>query len=338
MKKLLLLLASSLALAQAPVIPLEGLDPVALVKGQQLDGDKKFSVVRGHFQYQFASAENKAIFEKEPERYEIQLGGSCARMGAQVGGSPDTYAVVEGKIYVFGSPQCHKRFIAAPDKYLESKQPAPAKLPASPAAASKGRELLAGAVEAMGGAGALDSLTAYQESRERNKETRTIVFPDRFHVERTFNEKFHVSQTISGGTGFVMTANGSRDLPATAVADMQRENRRELLAILRARSAAGFQAVALDDHTVAVEFEGERMSLSLDPATGRIVSLKYHGRGPGGVFGDIAYSFSDFHRVGKLTLPFSISAAFDGVADPSTVTVQSIVLNPEIAANLFQRP
>src|SRR2546429_582044 len=99
MNKLHLLLFATLALgqAQAPVIPLEGLDPVALIQGKQLDGDKKFSVVRGHFQYVFASAENKALFEKSPEPYEIQLGGSCARMGGRTGGNPDTYLVKDGK-------------------------------------------------------------------------------------------------------------------------------------------------------------------------------------------------------------------------------------------------
>jgi len=51
-------------------IPLEGLDPVMLSQGKEVQGDMKFKVTRGRFQYLFANAENKATFEKDPARYE----------------------------------------------------------------------------------------------------------------------------------------------------------------------------------------------------------------------------------------------------------------------------
>ena len=58
------------------VVPvLEGLDPVMLVQGKEVQGDLKIAVTRGKFQYLFANAENKATFEKDPARYEIQLEG-----------------------------------------------------------------------------------------------------------------------------------------------------------------------------------------------------------------------------------------------------------------------
>src|SRR5678815_1684659 len=88
------------------VIPLEGLDPVMLSQGKEVQGDTKYSVTRGRFQYLFASAENKAAFEKEPARYEIQLDGHCARMGAPTSGNPDLYFVHNGRIYIFGSEEC----------------------------------------------------------------------------------------------------------------------------------------------------------------------------------------------------------------------------------------
>ena len=55
------------------VIPLEGLDPVMLSQGKEVQGDMKFKVTRGKFQYLFANAENKATFEKDPARYEISV-------------------------------------------------------------------------------------------------------------------------------------------------------------------------------------------------------------------------------------------------------------------------
>ena len=80
------------------LIPLEGLDPVMLSQGKEVQGDMKFSVKRGKFQYLFANAENQAAFEKDPARYEIQLEGHCARMGPPTGGNPDLYAVHNGRL------------------------------------------------------------------------------------------------------------------------------------------------------------------------------------------------------------------------------------------------
>ncbi|HXU08371.1 MAG TPA: hypothetical protein VN743_05190, partial [Blastocatellia bacterium] len=90
----LVLLSSAAAVfaqssAQDAVPVLEGLDPVMLVQGKEVQGDLKISVTRGQFQYLFANAETKTTFEKDPARYEIQLEGACARMGAPVTGNPD---------------------------------------------------------------------------------------------------------------------------------------------------------------------------------------------------------------------------------------------------------
>lgn len=73
--------------ADEAVVPLEGLDPVLLSRGQEKQGDEQFSVKRGRFRYLFAGAETKAAFEREPSVYEIQLDGSCARMGPSVRGN-----------------------------------------------------------------------------------------------------------------------------------------------------------------------------------------------------------------------------------------------------------
>src|ERR1700741_3624485 len=67
--------AQNPAASRETLIPLEGLDPVMLSQGKEVQGDMKYTVTRGQFQYLFASAENKATFEKDPARYEIQLDG-----------------------------------------------------------------------------------------------------------------------------------------------------------------------------------------------------------------------------------------------------------------------
>ena len=81
-------------------------------------GKQAFQLDHGRFTYLFSSAETKAEFDKAPEKYAIQMGGLCARMGRTVTGNPSDYLVHDGKIYIFGSDACHKSFASAPEKYL----------------------------------------------------------------------------------------------------------------------------------------------------------------------------------------------------------------------------
>ena len=106
---------------QPPLDALEGLDPVLLTQGKEAQGEMNITVTRGQFRYMFANAANKAAFEQDPTRYEVQLNGECARMGAPVQGNPDLYAVHKGRIYIFGSDNCKTLFVAAPEKYLRRK-------------------------------------------------------------------------------------------------------------------------------------------------------------------------------------------------------------------------
>src|SRR6476659_7760246 len=158
---LVLFFLASVIHAQEPVIPLEGLDPVMLVQGKEVQGDMKYKITRGRFQYLFANAENKATFEKEPSRYEIQLDGSCARMGAPTAGNPDLYFVHNGRIYIFGSEECQTLFKATPEKYLEA--PAAPKSPPTAEMMKRGQELIAKAVESLGGS-KLDQLVSMERS------------------------------------------------------------------------------------------------------------------------------------------------------------------------------
>jgi hypothetical protein len=79
--------------------------------------------------------------------------------------------------------------------------------------------------------------------------------------------------------------------------------------------------------------------LGIDPATGRVLSQTYHGRGPGGVIGDIAINYSDFKSVDGVSLPFKIDATFDGQAYPAlSATVEAAKINGEVDANSFKKP
>jgi YHS domain-containing protein len=350
---------------QTPTDALEGLDPVLLTQGKEAQGEMNMTVTRGQFRYMFANAANKAAFEQDPARYEIQLNGACARMGAPVQGNPDLYAVHKGHIYIFGSDNCKTLFVAAPEKYLGPGEAASVAA-ATAEALKQGQALIDKAVAAMGGAAKIDGLTSFRE-KSVAPQTRgpmgeievkvnldlLIVFPDRIRFALSMPDYNDPSVTIQPvsvilpGEAFVITRSGVRPAPDASRADQEKQIQRKPLSILRARNGAGFKASAVGPgkageiavEKVAVEFQGARYTLGIDPATGRILSLSYNRRGPQGTFGEFSQIFSDFRAVDGLTLPFKVDGAFDGQPwKNQSSAVETIVINGAIDPALFEKP
>ena len=352
---LVFLLSSSAFAAQQPTDDaLDGLDPVLLVGGKEVPGKSSLSVTRGDFVYLFSTTDTKATFERDPARYEIQLGGLCAKMGKTAGGNPSDFIVHDGKIYIFGSDDCHKKFQAAPSKYLDT--PA-APLPASPTAATRGRQLIDRAVTAMGGARRLDALTSYVESFSRVQArpqgeatitTRTMwSFPDRVRQERTMalQGKTMTSATVLTPAGMWFLGGQGQAFPMRPASrpSLEQDFGRHPVTLLRARHSPGFKAVALGANTIdGVPLESVRVvsgatdiTLGLD-ATGRIYSATYRDRNAEGEFGTITVLYSDYRAVEGLQLPFTTRVTFNGQADPSlSATIESISLNSPLDASLF---
>lgn len=107
--------------ASASQLALEGLDPVTVIQGQPRQGEERFSSTHGRFRYQFASAENKETFDRDPDRWAFQLDGNCAMMPAQPADG-GTWGVYEGRLYAFGSPHCKTEFMSDPPRYLAAAQ------------------------------------------------------------------------------------------------------------------------------------------------------------------------------------------------------------------------
>ena len=336
---LVLFFLASVIHAQEPVIPLEGLDPVMLVQGKEVQGDMKYKITRGRFQYLFANAENKATFEKEPSRYEIQLDGSCARMGAPTGGNPDLYLVHNGRIYIFGSQECQTVFKAAPEKYLEA--PAAPKSPPTAEMVKRGQELIAKAAEALGGAAKVDQLVSFQKTELKGNEVKnilTLAFPDSVRQE-TVRQNFTLVSVITPADSFVMVNNGSRPMPEAGRAAIYKELNHELIVLLRARTRSDFKASANRDSEVDVELPGFITTLGIDPANGRVISQTYKGRGPGGALGQIVINYSDYQSVDGLSLPFKSTATFDGQPfPPLSATIEAIKINGQIDPSSFKKP
>src|SRR5215216_5727293 len=234
--------ATGSAQVSETVISLEGLDPVMLSQGKEVQGDMKYKVTRGRFQYIFASAENKATFEKDPARYEIQLDGSCARMGAPTTGNPDLYTVHNGRIYIFGSEECQTLFKAAPEKYLEV--PAAPKSPPTGEMVKRGQELIAKAAEALGAGSKLDQLSSFQRTDLRGNQVKnilTLAFPDTLRQE-TVRPNFTLVSVITPSESFIHVNNRATPMSEANRTAINKELYHELIVLLRARTRSDFKA------------------------------------------------------------------------------------------------
>ena len=338
--------ATAGAQVRETVIPLEGLDPVMLSQGKEVQGDLKYKVARGRFEYLFASAENKATFEKDPSRYEIQLNGHCARMGAPTTGNPDLYFVHNGRIYIFGSEECQTLFKAAPEKYLEV--PAAPKAPPAVERIKRGQELMAKAVEALGGGSKLDQLLSLQRTDLKGNQVKNVLvlaFPDALRQE-TVRPNFTLVSVITPSESFIQVNNAARPMPEDSRAAIYKELYHDLIVLFRARNRSDFKAWLAgngpEEKTLEyldVELPGFTTTLGIDPGTGRVVSQTYKGRGPGGVVGQIVIDYSDFRTVEGLLLPFKTTATFDDQSFPAlSATIEAIKINGQIDPSSFKKP
>ena len=109
---------------------LKGADVTAyFTQGKYVQGDVQHRSSYEGVDFRFASAEAKALFDKEPTRYLPQYGGYCANglvYGIPWGGDADTWKIVNGKLYIFGGQGSKDAFLldekqnlALADKYWQ---------------------------------------------------------------------------------------------------------------------------------------------------------------------------------------------------------------------------
>lgn len=82
----------------------KGYDVVAYFRsGQPTEGSKEHEVEYRDAVWRFATAENRDLFEADPERYTPRYGGYCAwamAQGKKAPGDPRYWKIVEGKLYL----------------------------------------------------------------------------------------------------------------------------------------------------------------------------------------------------------------------------------------------
>ena len=87
-------------------VMLAGHDVVAYwTLGRHVPGSPQFKSVHEGVTFRFATAEHKALFDREPARYLPQFGGYCANgivYGIPWGGDADSWRIVDGRLLIFG--------------------------------------------------------------------------------------------------------------------------------------------------------------------------------------------------------------------------------------------
>jgi hypothetical protein len=90
-------------------VAIRGYDTVAyFTDGKAIKGSPSFEYVWDDARWQFASLAHRDMFIADPDRYAPQFGGFCAgaiRNGVLVPANPESWAIVDGKLYMVAGSQ-----------------------------------------------------------------------------------------------------------------------------------------------------------------------------------------------------------------------------------------
>ena len=105
-------------------VGLHGYDPVAcFTDGKAVKGDPQYHSKYDGATYYFRSGDDKAAFDKEPQRYAPQYGGYCAMamsMGKLEDGDPNYFLVYDGKLFLQRNEKAHMMFSKDPEGNREN--------------------------------------------------------------------------------------------------------------------------------------------------------------------------------------------------------------------------
>ena len=96
---------------------IDGYDVVAYhTDGMHMKGSADFAAMYQGVTWQFATAENQAMFEADPAKFAPAYGGWCAAgasKGKKVPTKPDLWSIVDGQLYLNSSPKAHNDLFLA---------------------------------------------------------------------------------------------------------------------------------------------------------------------------------------------------------------------------------
>lgn len=96
-------------------IALRGYDPVSyFTKSEPVKGQDSYSLVWHDATWYFATAENRDLFSREPEKYAPANGGYCTFgivLRKKFDGDPQVWSVIKSRLYVFLNEDVQQKFL-----------------------------------------------------------------------------------------------------------------------------------------------------------------------------------------------------------------------------------
>jgi hypothetical protein len=319
----LLLLALAQQPLPEPVFGTFALDPVVLLRdGQEETGREEFELVHANWRYRFTGAATRDLFRAAPEKWEIQLGGACARMGALSGvGSESIWTVHEGRLYVFASDQCRETFLKESKRLLEPDEDPDFASTAEERA--RGAALLARAVEWLGGAERLDSAVVLIQrvrtvesggAQIREADAMLLAPGGRTRREQAFDQSAYVT-VLAPDDAFELSPQGLRTLHAAARRALERRHHRDPIGLLQCRGEKSFVAASPAEGLLRIRYDGVTQDFQVDPATGEIRSQAHLGRNARLLLGAARRGFTRWETVTGLRVPAAWSLTWDGAPE-----------------------
>jgi hypothetical protein len=211
----------------------------------------------------------------------------------------------------------------------------------------RGQELIAKAVGVLGAGSKLDQLQTLQRTDFRGNQVKnilTLAFPDALRQE-TVRPNFTLTSVITPSDSFVQVNNTARPMGEANRTAIYKELNHDLIVLLRARNRPDFKASLSTNgaeeklERVDIELPDFTTTLGNEPGTGRVINQTYTGRGTDRVVGQIVINYSDYRTVEGLSLPFKMTATFDGQPFPAlSATVEAITVNGQIDPATFKKP
>lgn len=325
-------------------------DPVALVGGQEQAGDPAYTIDRYGFRYTFVSAANRDAFAASPERYEVQFGGACAKMGPLSGdGSPSRYTVHDGRIFIFASDSCRATFLKNPAVRMDDPDPRPQPTEAQAAA---GRAMLDRVIDAMGGAAKVDAVKTFTRTMSweqasgnttyKRRDVWSMALPDHVRIDDVWNKD--VYGTVAGPRGGFFTGSYVRALHPYRTGAILRLVRHTPLVIVRSRGLDGFVVMDAgpgrvgdtDTQQLVAWIDGSATTLHLDDG-GKVIAAEYRGRGKDQTVGTVLKRFTAWTTVDGVSLPTATQVWFNGERlEAAETNGWTWAINPALPADTFE--